>query len=159
MVKQNKFKWLMVAVVFAMALGSWGCDEAALDAVIINANTVLESSANAWPRIQEEMAKKEIDWREANPGAAHSDWWLEWVIIDTKYRASHNEAVKALDLLIKYKDKPDAAPAYQHALTLALSNFAGVLTRTMALIDAWKVDAPAEKQILEENVELIKEVA
>jgi len=148
---------VLVALVPALLVLSACDDQSKLDVLILNAQTVLESSAMAWPKIQDQMADEELAWLAEHPGVDHSPLWTEWTAVDERYRATHNELVKALDLMQKYRDFPDQAPAYQRGLSLALAEFAGVLARTMDLIDAWKSKAP-ERTTLEENLRLIQEV-
>jgi len=154
--RRYRFALFLLALPALVLLSA--CEEQSkLDALILNTQTVLESSAAAWPGIQDRMADEELDWRAEHPGVDHSPWWPEWTAIDTRYRATHNELVKALDLMQKYRDFPDQAPAYQRALVLALAEFADVMGRTMTLIEGWRT-APPEQAVLQRNLELIREV-
>ena len=122
----KRFKILLPAMLLlaTFAVLQMSCDN---DQVLDNAKGVLATSKATWQDFQDVAAKLYMD------GKITEAQWHEFILIDAKYRASHNTAVSALKVYEQVRSKPA-----EQAVFAALAELDTIIATTADLIRAWK---------------------
>ncbi len=129
MKRMQKEDWVFIVGVLAIlaliAFSQVACDGD--DGVVTHAKTVLQTAKASWLGFQDQAAEMRL------AGRLTDAQWAQWVDIDAKYRALHNDAVQALKIYESVRDKPA-----QEALIAALAHLSDIIQRAADTINAWQ---------------------
>lgn len=129
MKRSQKETWVfligVLAILALIAFSQVACDGD--DGVVTHAKTVLKTAKESWLGFQDQAAEMRLNSRLTDAQ------WAQWVDIDAKYRAVHNDAVQALKVYESVRDKPA-----QEALFAALGHLTEIIQRAAETISAWQ---------------------